>query len=69
MVSINAFCVECGDEFNPKRKALGYKLCLECGEQVASAQAKRKAMCTAPAYNKGAYMYITNHSMAKEVGK
>lgn len=24
-------CEECGDEYNPKRKALGYRTCLACG--------------------------------------
>lgn len=25
------FCVKCGDEYNPRRAALGYRTCLECG--------------------------------------
>ena len=25
-------CIECGEEFNPKRKELGYNVCLGCGE-------------------------------------
>lgn len=24
-------CISCGDEYNPKRAALGYRTCLECG--------------------------------------
>ena len=65
----NAICVECGDTYSEKRKSLGYDICLECGDIEASRQSARKARCIAPAYNKGAYMYITNRKMAKEVGR
>ena len=50
-----AVCVECWEEYNPKRRALGYKTCLECGAANARVEKARKAKCTAPAYNKGAY--------------
>ena len=49
-------CIECGDEFSPRRFALGYYTCLECGDTDA-------------AYNKGAYMYVSSARMAREVGK
>jgi ribosomal protein L37AE/L43A len=62
-------CIECGDPFNPRRLALGYYTCLECGAQAASHETKMKARRTAPAYNKGAYMYITSRKMTKEIGK
>lgn len=26
-----AFCVKCGEPYNPKRKKLGYHTCLDCG--------------------------------------
>ena len=67
--TISCSCVECGEAYNPKRKALGYDTCLVCGDAEAEKQANRKARCTAPAFNKGAYMYITNRSMAKEIGR
>lgn len=25
------FCIKCGDDYNPKRLALGYRTCLDCG--------------------------------------
>jgi len=28
-------CIECGEEYNPKRQALGYNTCLECGDNNA----------------------------------
>ena len=66
---MNPECIECGEEFNPKRFDLGYRTCLECGDKHATKQILMKAKCTAPAYNKGAYMYITSSSMAGDVGR
>ena len=49
-------CFDCGEEFSPKRKALGYEYCLECGESHAHEVSERMKKCTAPLYNKGAYL-------------
>ena len=62
-------CIECDADFNPKRHKLGYNTCLECGDKKAAEQTRRKSMCTAPAYNKGAYMYVSSSSMARDLGK
>lgn len=62
-------CVECGESFNPKRRQLGYSTCLECGDKEAAIQTLRKSRCTAPAYNKGAYMYVSSSQMAREAGR
>ena len=51
-----AVCIECGDEYSDRRKALGYNTCLECGDAIATQQILHKAKCTAPAYNKGGYI-------------
>lgn len=64
-----AVCVECYEEYSDKRKALGYNICLECGDIAASKQALHKAKCIAPAYNKGAYMYVSSSTMAKDLGR
>jgi len=48
-----AICVECWDEYSARRKELGYKTCLDCGEANARTEVARKAKCMAPAYNKG----------------
>jgi hypothetical protein len=69
MRQIEPACVECDKKFNPKRKALGYHTCLDCGDKEAAHQTLKKSRCTAPAYNKGAYMYVTSSSMAKELGR
>ena len=66
---MNAKCVKCDKGFNPKRKDLGYSTCLDCGDKDATIQTLRKSRCTAPAYNKGAYMYVTNAGMAKDIGR
>ncbi len=62
-------CIECGDNFNPKRFKLGYRTCIECGEEIAQVEMVRKSLCVAPAYNKGAYMYVTSSQMAKDLGR
>ena len=62
-------CPDCGGEVNPRRVALGHPLCLVCGETLAQKEIARRAMCVAPAYNKGAYMYVTSASMARDAGK
>lgn len=28
---MTAFCIKCGDDYNPKRLELGYRTCLACG--------------------------------------
>ena len=34
-------CIECGDNFNPKRFKLGYRTCIECGEEIAQIEMVR----------------------------
>jgi len=62
-------CISCGDEYNHKRYLLGYTTCLECGETSAQKEKRLKARRTAPAFNKGAYMYITSMEMTKSIGR
>ena len=62
-------CFECGEEFNPKRKELGYEYCLDCGEGRAKIETIRKSKCVAPAFNKGAYQYVGSIEDAKFVGR
>jgi hypothetical protein len=62
-------CVDCGDSFPPRRYELGYHTCLACGDKQASIESHRKSKCFAPAYNKGAYMYVSSKSMAKDLGR
>ena len=64
-----AECYKCGDSYSLKRQKLGYETCLACGDASAKLESSRKRKCFAPAYNKGAYMYVTSKSMAKDLGR
>jgi len=64
-----AICKLCHEDYNDKRLALGFRLCLECGDKAASREANRRRKCVAPAYNKGAYQYIGDLSDAFNAGK
>ena len=64
-----AICKVCDDEYSDRRKALGYRTCLDCGQEAAEKEILRKAKGSAPAYNKGGYMYISSVKMAKDLGR
>lgn len=50
-------CTVCADTIHPNRAALGYRLCLFCGEEQA--RAERKSWCVVQEYGKGAYQLVT----------
>jgi len=62
-------CKRCGSHVKKRRAELGFNTCLPCGAVEAEKERARKARCVAPAYNKGAYQYVTSRSMASDVGK
>lgn len=62
-------CVRCEEEVAPRRADLGYMTCLDCGALDAIRESKQKARRVAPAFNKGAYQYITSRSMARDIGR
>ena len=64
-----ANCILWDEKYSDKRLALGYKTCLDCGGNAARKEAAFKARCCAPAYNKGAYMYVSSRNMAKDIGR
>ena len=64
-----AKCQKCDDEYSDRRKELGYETCLRCGEEDAQDEIENKKGRIAPAYNKGAYQYITSEAMVKDLGK
>ena len=55
-------CSECDAEVNPKRHALGYNVCLECGEIMAS---ERKH--TIVPMHKSNYVVVTRKSDLKGI--
>lgn len=50
-------CRVCGDDYSYERWALGYKMCLKCGELAANDE--RKSWTIAPMH-KSNYMLFTN---------
>lgn len=66
---IAAYCIECDEEYSHLRYKLGYRTCLDCGENKAMAEKFRKSKCTAPLFNKGAYGYVISKSDARNIGK
>ena len=62
-------CIDCDEKFSEKRAKLGYRRCLECGGSAANKERARKSKCVAPAFNKGAYMYVSSYEFAKQVGR
>lgn len=65
----HAKCVDCGNFYSHKRRELGYKTCLECGEANIKPVIDNMRKQCAPAYNKGAYQYITDMQMVKDLGR
>lgn len=63
-------CPICEDnEVSMARWNLGYHCCLICGAKNAYQEALRKSQRTAPAWNKGAYQYITNGDDPRTLGR
>ena len=52
-------CKLCKEDMPKGRAELGYITCLECGEMAAQILARKRRKQVAPAYNKGAYQFIT----------
>lgn len=50
-------CTQCGDDVHAERWALGYRLCLHCGQHAAVAD--RASWCVVQTYGKGPYMLVT----------
>ena len=62
-------CIKCGmEEVDPRRVALGYKVCPTCGEAAARDEAERRKGRVAIAFPKGAYQYITDNHPLEDLG-
>jgi hypothetical protein len=55
-------CLLCGDTFKWARFELGYKLCLDCGDDAA-----HKVKHTIAPINKSNYMYISDLETLKQL--
>ncbi len=58
-------CRKCNEEIDPRRAALGFKVCLDCGEAIAKAEIahRRKAMMP---LHKGNYVFVGSGEAAKQ---
>ena len=56
-------CTLCDEPISQGRRSLGYMTCLGCGEAAANELAEQRKKQIAPAYNKGAYQYITKDDL------
>ena len=54
---MTAVCT-CGEDIDPRRSALGYRVCIWCGEE--SARQERKSWTVVQEYTKGNYMFVTS---------
>lgn len=50
-------CESCGDDIHAERWALGYRVCLFCGEDAA--RTERASWCIIQEYGKGNYQFVT----------
>jgi len=66
---MHAVCDYCGEHYPAKRKELGYRSCLDCGDIYAQKEKAFKATCVTISYNKGAYQYITSKDAVKGIFK
>ncbi len=60
-------CKNCGEEFSPKRAALGYQVCLPCGEKMA--RSERSSWCVAPVAHKQGATLVTDKSQLRGLNK
>lgn len=56
------------EEVSSGRLALGYEICLTCGEEQAKIESERKSRRVAIAYDKGGYQYIAEGDDPKDFG-
>jgi len=58
----NPQCARCGEEFNPQRLALGYRLCMPCGTH-----ATKKIKRTVVPMNKSNYILVTDRAILRQL--
>lgn len=67
MVRVNPNCRECGNKIHPKRAALGYKVCIGCGDKAAAKE--RSTWTIVQAGHKQGYTRVTDLSLLRGVNK
>ena len=61
----NTPCRTCGDDIDPRRVVLGYRVCLLCGEEAA--RAERASWCILTLHKQGAMLFTPE--FAREAAK
>lgn len=61
-----ATCFVCGDDYSDQRRILGYRVCLDCGAEVAKAESIRKQSMVQP-INKSTPTYIADFTLLKQL--
>lgn len=54
-------CIDCGDDVPHRRAALGYKVCISCGE----VRARKVKHCAIP-LNKSNYYYVSDRDTLRQ---
>jgi len=63
----DCYCLTCGAEFDPRRRALGYQTCMDCGHEAAIAM--RTSWCIAPIAHKQGATLVTNKADLRGLNK
>lgn len=63
---MKATCPQCGDDIDPRRYALGYELCLPCGEEAA--RAERRSWCVLTPHKQGAMFFTSQFAREAAAG-
>ena len=66
-IRVSPNCRECGDKIHPKRAALGYKVCISCGDKAAAKE--RSTWTIVPAGHKQGYTRVTDRRYLSDVNK
>lgn len=59
-------CPQCGDDIDPRRYALGRRLCLPCGEDAA--RAERRSWCVLTPHKQGAMFFTSQFAREAVAG-
>jgi ribosomal protein L37AE/L43A len=59
---IKPICTVCSENFSPKRRAIGYRTCLDCGEELA-----RAVNFTVAPMAKSNYILIRDPALLKQL--
>lgn len=61
-----ATCFICGELYPDERRLLGYRVCLDCGHDMAIAESLRKQSMVQP-INKSTPTYIADFTLLKQL--